>query len=111
MVERFVYGSDPFAYDFPAAFAAARAREGERARVRVAAANEREFWVRLGWPVPSRERLRRHGERFGREGVDEVAAVYGVDLGEDPVVEAVRSSRRGSKGRMVRPRSLRRLSK
>jgi hypothetical protein len=77
-----VYASDSLAYNFDAALNDARRREKERAQrdgneVKIA---ERIFWLSPFPEAPTPEGLRRHTERFGSDGVAEVAAVYGVDL-------------------------------
>jgi hypothetical protein len=42
------------------------------------AAVERSYWSRF--PAPTAGRLRKHAARFGPEGVQDIAAVYAVDL-------------------------------
>jgi hypothetical protein len=77
-----VYGGNPLAYDFEAELTKARERERiqERAKVRRARETERIFWLREFPTAPTPEALRRHAERFGKEGVQEIADLYGVDL-------------------------------
>jgi hypothetical protein len=75
-----VYGFD--AYDFDAALNAARSRvevrKGAHTPGGVATAEQR-FW-QTSFPTPSAEALRRHGDRYGVEGVAETAAAFGIDL-------------------------------
>lgn len=80
------YGGNWFAYNFETALTEAdeRAKERKRAAKQLTADDEAEA-TRLCWlthfpEAPTPEALRRHGERFGPEGVQQIADVYGVDL-------------------------------
>jgi hypothetical protein len=96
------YGGSWFAYDLDTELTKARERERirERAKVRLQREAERlqaetdpyrSIAYGTGRPVaqpprganvgvPTPEALRRHAERFGKEGIQEVADLYGVDL-------------------------------
>jgi hypothetical protein len=73
---------DPFAYDVDSALAAARQRSRERGEQRKTegASADHRYWLTQFPEVPRPERLRRHAERFGAEGIEEIADAYGVDL-------------------------------
>jgi transposase-like protein len=90
------YGSDPFAYDLAAALEASTAarptprqigQATARACGRLAGTYAEAFWTaRRGIPSadtpPTRDQLVRHVEKFGPEGVQEVADAYGLgDIG------------------------------
>jgi hypothetical protein len=94
-------------YDFEAALASAR--RGRRDQEPQPARNDRLFWLAEFPQPPTAEAVRRHIQRFGDEGVEEIVTVYRLDLSEhgpdlDEIVSAVRSrtSKRGPKRRMVR---------
>jgi hypothetical protein len=88
------YGGSWFAYagqdspesrtalDFETELTNARERERirDRAKVRLAREADRLFWLREFPNAPTPEALRKHAEKFGKEGVQEVADLYGIDL-------------------------------
>ncbi len=83
------YGSDPFAYDFEAELAKAKAREP-----RAGLTAEQRYW-RLHFPqAPTEEALRKHARRFGREGVSEIADAYGMTATAAELAEAGGKRRR-----------------
>jgi hypothetical protein len=76
------YGGDPFAYDFQAALEQAKERQRtKRKRAEHEFTNAAAVCTRQQSPKsPTGEQLRRHADRFGPDGVNETAVVYGVDL-------------------------------
>jgi hypothetical protein len=94
-------------YDFDAALA--RARTVDRNEEPQAVRDDRRFWLAEFPEPPTAEAVRRHIQRFGDEGVDEIVTAYRLDLSEhgrhlDEIVSAVKSrtSKRSPKRRMVR---------
>jgi hypothetical protein len=75
------YGGSRYGYDFETELAKTRDRERvrERAKARLAQEPDRLFWL-CEFPAPPTPEALRRQERFGKEGVQETADVYGVDL-------------------------------
>jgi hypothetical protein len=96
MTTRKVYGSDPFSYDFGQALGSESkpatpeqiGRNFTSACGKQAGAYARTFWANrrrsereaVQLVPPTRDALIRHVEKFGSEGVEELASVYGIDL-------------------------------
>jgi hypothetical protein len=102
------YGS--YGYDFKVELAAAKKRQVARNQEKAARAREAElalqrtFWLSQFPDAPTPEALRRHGERLGWEGVQEVADAYSVDL------TATTKTNRG-RGRATGTRGLKQIDK
>jgi hypothetical protein len=54
----------------------------------------RNYWRRHFPNTPTATELHRHAERFGREGVDEIAAVYEIELNASTARQAGPRSKR-----------------
>jgi len=54
----------------------------------------RSYWLRCFPKAPTSNEFHRHAERFDREGVNEIAAVYRIELNASPARQAGPRSRR-----------------
>lgn len=91
-----MYASTPFDYDFTSELASALA---STERPPAALSADQRHWHKQFPDAPTPEALRKHAERFGPEGVEEIADAYGIDVHGSTAVRRT--------GRITRSRSRR----